>query len=152
MTIANKTPADLERWGKANKALGVQLIAARRKAAALRKEVDARAAPIFARYAFTAQDTGERLTKPADLYLVADLEDPQVLAYYAELDAANRAAGWDGVPGSCPALCAEHDAIRAEWAIFDAAKEFTGEDFNCARGELRTKALNLFLGVLFYGR
>lgn len=151
MTIANKTPADLKRWAQVNRQLGYQLLAARRAAAKARAEVDARAAPIFARYEFRADRTGERITKPSDLYLVADLDDAKVRAYYDELDAANRAAGWQGAPDTCPALCAEHDAIKAEWAIFDAAKEFTGEDFNSARPELRQKALELFTNVLLYG-
>lgn len=151
LPLENKTPADLKRWAQTNAKLGAAVIAARVKAERVRAEVDARAAPIFAKYQFTASKTGKPLATPEDLYLVEDLKDPQVLAYYAEVDAANRAAGWRGAKDTCPALVAEHEVIEAERALLKAGGEFCNVDFDCSYGRLRAQAITLWLQIACAG-
>lgn len=116
-----------------------------------RERVDAYIKPIFDSYKFTVSakfsrhETGEVITSPKDLYLVEDLEDPLVLAFYADCDDAHRANGFTGPKGHCPALKAESLLMATEQALIDLAKPMFGIEH--VYGEDRTKYLELLIGA-----
>lgn len=111
-------------------------LAARVFAEVTREEVDKIAAPIVERMEFYTSEKWaerfngqERITSPRELYLCAD--DDKLQAYYAECDKAERAAGIkppDMPSEYCPALVAEHEQVKAEWALIDAAAVFLEMD------------------------
>lgn len=109
----------------------------------LRAKVDVYQAPIFLTFGFTNDETGELLTNPEHLYLSE--QDDLFPSYYAAMDDANRAHGFDVPAGHCPALIARHDQIRAENAALDLMGEVMGVDLRTATMEMRANALNLFL-------
>lgn len=141
-----------------------RLLAAQVKAEAIRKTIDARHAPIFAKYEFyneleTRRNDSpkkpagyyaerRRLTNPDQLYLSTDEE--QTARYYAECDAANRAAGYDGPADTCPALVAEHEVIRTENALIEIAAPLLSFDENAKSriyGDLRKRLLETLIGL-----
>jgi hypothetical protein len=70
-----------------------------------------------------------RITDPKDMYLSTDEE--QVNAYYAAVDKALRENGikpQDMPAEHCPLLVAEHNQIKAEWALISAAAAMLGDD------------------------
>lgn len=54
------------------------------------------------------------------------MDDADFATYCALLDIAKEQAGFTGLPaGNCPLLMAEHDVIKARWAIARAAEYIT---------------------------
>jgi hypothetical protein len=75
------------------------------------------------------RDERRRITEPRYTYLSEDEEATK--AYFAECDKAERAAGLKPaeMPNEhCPALVAEHEQAKAEWALIDAAATFLQMD------------------------
>ena len=71
----------------------------------------------------------KRITDPDDLYQSTDEDGAS--RYYAAIDRALRQAGLkpDDMPADhCPALVAEHDQVKAEWALIEAAAAMLGDD------------------------
>lgn len=147
MSTANKTSssprlniANLMRIDRdpLTRTLRKALVDARKKAKTIREHVDSYAEPIFHTYNFTSAHTGEALKSSGDLYLVEDLEAPEVKAFYASLDS--------NLPeGHCPALTAHHEAIKAERALLQHFSKALGVEFAELYGEDREKAVQLFL-------
>lgn len=123
------------------------LMVAMARAGLERERVDAYVEPIFATYGFRDSRTGEPLKHSRDLYRVEDLEDERVKAFYAACDAAHRERGFTGPEGNCPALVAESDVIKAEWALLGAAARWLDFDADLLYGEKRKKMLDLLLGA-----
>lgn len=103
-----------------------------------------------------------RIYDPKHSYQSED--DAAINAYYAACDAAERAAGLkpDGMDlDHCPALVAEHEQLKAEWNVLDAAAvmldlEFDGQELNnrllCEKNgkglEQRRQFLDLVIGAV----
>jgi hypothetical protein len=65
-----------------------------------------------------------KITEPRDAW---QMDDAQAEAYYALLDTAHAAHGFNiAAPGYCPLLIAEHAEIKIGWDICDAAEYITG--------------------------
>jgi hypothetical protein len=145
------TVTKLKTWARANRELATTALKARALAELERARVDAYIAPIFARYGFTCDidGSGKPLTDPRKLYLSTDEE--RCTAYFAECDAAHRAHGYNGEPGTCPALVAEDLQVRAENLLLDSLAKFTSTDgFHTL--EQRAKALDIATGVCCAGQ
>jgi hypothetical protein len=147
MTTAKLTVSNLKKLDRDPKTaiLRAALIATRKVAAIRRAEVDAYIQPIFDTFEFYAERSGRRLTRPDDLYLVEDLNAPEVKAFDAACTAAHRAHGYDLPDGHCPALVAHHAAVQAEKALLQHFSAALGIDFASLYGEDREKAVTLFL-------
>lgn len=146
-TVRKIKPAQLKKWARANRSLAESVLRARAFVELERARVSAYINPIFARYGFRDEDTGELLTDERRSYLAG--EDSRFTAYYAECDAAHRAHGFTGEPGECPALCAEELVRLTEQALLDSMGQLSGIDghgFNLTL-ELRAKALDWALNV-----
>lgn len=115
LTIANLKK--VERDAK-TLALRANLLLAREVAAQTRVQVDAYIAPVFAKFEFYADRSGERLTSPDRLYLVADLNAPEVKAFDAACSAAHREHGYDLPDGYCPALVAEEEVRQSRKRVY----------------------------------
>lgn len=85
------------------------------------------------------------------------LTEEAAARYYDDCDKAQAEAGYKLDPGYCPALIAEHDKIKAEWALIEAAAEFfpgvTNDRLLCGvkgKGGLETREefLNLCIGLV----
>ncbi len=87
------------------------------------------------------------MTDPKDLYLVDDLEDPIVKAFYADCDEAHRSHGFTGEPGHCPALHAEHLLMVTETALIELTAPFFGLKDAHIYGDQRKKWLELIIGA-----
>ena len=121
------------------------LLAAKVVAEVERERVDARAAKILAEGDFR-DDEGNPI-KPKTTYLIPEVRWDE---YFAAIDAANRAAGYAGEPGTCPALVAEFKETEAEWALIRKLAPLIGLTFdqiNSARLEMRQKFLDLAIGL-----
>lgn len=135
--------------------LALEITALQAFAQVVRAEVNARTKPIFARYSFKVHPefhrcgAGEAITDQSKLYLAGNA--PEVAAYDAEVEAAHRAAGWKGAPGTCPALVAEAELIKAENAFIKAASNAAEFDFTRAYGKTRDEFLRLTLGACIAG-
>lgn len=110
-----------------------------------RERVAAYILPIFHGYRFIDKRTGEPITDPDRLYLVEDLDDPLVLAFYADCDQAHRAHGFTGPAGHCPALTAEHLHTVTEWELIKLAAPFFGINPDALAGEHRARFLDLVI-------
>lgn len=99
------------------KVLGYQAVAE-----LLRDEVDKRYAAVLASKEYR-NDEGERVFDPKYSWRICD---EQVLEYYAEIDKANRKAGFTGPDGHCPALIAECNLRDAQRELFDIAAPLFG--------------------------
>jgi len=147
------TPADLQRWAADHARLASAVLAARVFAEAERARVDAYSAPILARYGFKVSarfgrhEAGALITRTEDLYLVDDLKDAEIQAFYAELDAAHRARGFDGPAGHCPALTADTLHREAERALLDAGSALFGAPLGNLHGDKRAEAVKLLIGA-----
>lgn len=118
-----------------------------------RERVSAYTLPIFLSYQFTygtkypdLPHAGQPMTDPKDLYLVDDLHDPLVLAFYADCDTAHRAHGFTGKPGHCPALEAESLVRIAEGLLIDLSEPLFGITKEHIHGANRDKLLDLLIG------
>jgi len=88
---------------------------------------------------------------------VYQLADSTTNVYYARLNAIHLANGFaDAAKGHCPACCAEHLQVQAEWSLIEAAREFwpdtTNDRLLCGvKGlgglETRRKYLDLLIGL-----
>lgn len=147
----------LKKWARDHHDLGMTVLKATAFAQLERERVDAYVRPIFLRYEFRHEGTGEILTDPDRIYLAGD--SPEVEArckeYFAECDRAHREHGFDGPDGHCPALVAESLQRDAEQLLLDAMAQMSsdatgtpvdGIDF-CRSLELRAKALDWALTV-----
>jgi hypothetical protein len=96
-----------------------------------------------------------RITDPKNAWLMCD---DDAARYYPKLNAIHLANGYaDAAKGFCPALVAEHDTIRAEWALIEAAQKWYPEIDNdrllCGTGkgdglETRRKYIDLLIGMV----
>lgn len=119
-----------------------------------RIEVDAYIRPIFERYNFQIdpefRDRRGRadpvIRTPRDLYLVAN-DDPELKAFYMDCDDEHRRHGFDGPPGHCPALRAEHLHNIAERCLIDLTAPKFGIDPLLLWGDSRKKFLDLMIGA-----
>ena len=136
------TIAALKRWAPKLRPLVVEMLAKRAFAEVERKRVNAYIAPVFAQFRFV-DDEGAVITNPKRLYHCEDAA--MCAAYYAACDIAHREHGFTGEPGECPALVAEHNQLKAEWAVLESMERFTGlDDGALSRSlEIRAKALEL---------
>lgn len=95
-------------------------------------------------------DEGNRITDPSKSWHIHDEE--QAKAYYALCDQANIEAGYDLEPGFCPALIAEHEQIKAEWALLEAAEKFfpgvDNDKLLCAGLEKRKDYIDLLIKLV----
>ncbi len=100
--------------------------------------------------------TGEqfRITDPKISY---QMDDQSAATYFAKLNAIHLASGYkDAAKGFCPALVAEHDQTKAEWALIDAAHPFfgvTNDALLCGTKtedglKTRQKYLDLLIGLV----
>ena len=150
-TTKTLTLASLKRWAPKLRPLVVEMLAKRAFAEVERKRVDAYIAPVFARFRFV-DDEGAVITNPKRLYHCEDAA--MCAAYYAACDIAHREHGFKGEPGECPALVAEHNQLKAEWAVLESMERFVGlDDGALARTlEIRAKALELCAQIALAGR
>ena len=122
------------------------LLVAQAAAQVLREAVDALLVPELEKFGFVRDDNGAPITREEKLYLSE--QDELMLRWYARRDEIIRGAGW-AIPedsageGWCPALVAEHEAIKAESKLLDHACAWFGlpEIYNL---ELRKQALVIF--------
>lgn len=124
--------------------LKAAVLALRERAVRVRAEVDAYTAPVFARFEFRSKYDGAPITRPADLYLSGD--EAGCAEFFAACDLANREHGYELPAGHCPALVAENEVLKAERQLLEHYSKALGTDFAGTWGELREKALALFLG------
>ena len=151
-TAKQPTLAEFQQWARDCAPAARAVLMAQAFAEVTREKVDAYILPIFLGYRFTFgikhdhPRAGELLTTPADLYLVDDLADPLVQAFYAECDAAHRANGYTDLPeGHCPALRAENLLMETQAALIKLAEPLTGIDH--VYGDNRRKYLELLIGA-----
>lgn len=150
-----KTPtiAAFKAWAKDCQPAARAVLMARVFADMERERVDAYVRPIFAGYRFEydpeKSSRPNPMTDPKDLYLVADLEEPRVLAFYAECEEAHRAHGWQGKAGNCPALTADTLRRAAERALIDLAEPLFDVQSDRLFGDNRAKYLELLIGACF---
>lgn len=138
--MKNPTIQEFRAFVIQNRAAVANLKQLRKNAAAAKVFVDANTAPVFARYQFVGRD-GLPITSPAHVYLSTD--EDMLAAFFAEVCAANVAAGWKGDPTICPFLAAQHAVIAAENALLKAGcKLFGTEVFLSAYGERRKEVLS----------
>lgn len=123
---------------------------ARKAAAEIRAKVDAYEAPIFAEYEFYNDldvhhgSPRRRLTRIGEIYLSED--EVNCAKFYAACTAAHAANGFPGLGEKCPALCAENKVIELENALIAWGSKFFNFDFTHSYGDLRKRAIKLFLG------
>jgi hypothetical protein len=90
-----------------------------------------------------------RVTEPKDDWL---MDEADAKRYYAALDAAYAAAGYELDPGYCPALIAENAQCQVESAMIVAAgkwfPEFVDGDLPRVWGPNRTKLVELLIGMV----
>ncbi len=136
------TIAGLKKWASKVRPLIIEMLTKRAFAEVERKRVDAYIAPVFARFRFV-DDEGAVITDPDMLYRCDD--EAMCAAYYAACDVAHREHGFTGEPGECPALVAEHNQLKAEWAVLESMERFVGLDDGALSRtlEIRAKALEL---------
>jgi hypothetical protein len=96
-----------------------------------------------------------RITEPKQSWL---MDDDSAARYFAKLNAVHLAAGFAAAAeGHCPALTAEYEQTKAEWALIKAAEEFfpgmTNDKLLCGTAkmgglETRQKYLDLLCGLV----
>lgn len=147
MHTAKLTVDDLKKWAKKNKPIAEAVLVAKAFADVERERVDAYIRPVFERYDFRYDMTGQperRIENPKCIYLSED--DKLVEKYFAECDRVHRENGFDGPEGHCPALIAEDLLRKAENILLDElAKLMDVDGFHSL--ELRKRALDLALGA-----
>lgn len=150
-TTKTLTIAALKRWAPKLRPLVVEMLAKRAFAEVERKRVDTYIAPVFARFRFV-DDEGAVITDPERLYHCDD--EAMCAAYYAACDVAHREHGYRGEEGTCPALVAEHNQLKAEWAVLESMERFVGLDDGVLSRtlEIRAKALELCAQIALAGR
>lgn len=117
-----------------------------------RERVNAYIQPIFDSYKFVygpygLEREGQRMTDPKDMYMLADLDDALVKAYYADCDDAHRAHGFRGPQGHCPALHAENLVLAVERELMKLAEPLFGIKETSVYGKDRAKYLELLIGA-----
>jgi hypothetical protein len=101
---------------------------------------------------YADRNENEKITKSGDLYLSSD--ESACEEFYAAANHALRKAGIkpDDMPDEkCPALVAEHDRIKIEWKLIDAAgKPFGISNDNILNDGMATrqKFLDLVVGLV----
>lgn len=100
----------------------LKLLAKKTVASYLRKQVDERANAILAQKEYR-DDEGKRITENQWSWMIAD--DNESKKFIDLVDQANRAAGWDGPEGYCPALVAEDEERKAVVELVNAAEPLT---------------------------
>ncbi len=97
---------------------------------------------------------GHAHTDPKHTYRMTE---PELQRYYAACDQAAKDAGYIIPKGHCPALIADHERTKAEWALIEAAEEFmpgvTNNKLLCGTGkadglETRQKYIELLVGLV----
>lgn len=121
--IAKLTPVKLQRWARSNRALVQAMLDARKHAQAERARVDGYIEPLFTTFSFV-DERGAAITKSSSLYRCQD--EDAVAKFYAACDAAHREHGFTGEPGYCPALVADHAAVKAETAVVRSMEQLLG--------------------------
>ncbi len=109
-------------------------VLAQAKYEVIKEKVDAYKKPIFdsMKGSFPLSNIAKKLKATEipdeDKMYYADLDSPEVKAYWAALDVAHKANGFDMPEGHCPALTAEHKWLEAKWKLCDVASELTNGD------------------------
>lgn len=96
-----------------------------------------------------------RVTEPKQSYLM-DTDSSE--RYFDKLKAIHLANGFKAAAeGNCPALTAEHEQVKAEWALIEAAQQFfpdvTNNKLLCGTKDMdgltaRQKYLDLLCGLV----
>lgn len=118
------------------------LLAKREKAQAVRKHVDGYIEPVLLK-ANLKDDQGNTITDHRHVFLCED--DEKVNAFFAACDSAHAENGYDMPEGFCPALTAEHEAIKAENAVMDAASQAMDAPFHNLNLKSRRKFFDLVI-------
>ncbi len=143
--------ATFKAWAKDCAPAARAVCMARAFAEVERERVDAYIAPIFAAYRFEYRPGRSGLTgvipDPKYLYMVEDLDDPLVAAFYADCAAAHRAHGWTGPADHCPALHAETLRRETERLLIGLAEPLFGLSNDHLFGDNRVKYLELLIGA-----
>jgi hypothetical protein len=121
-----------------------QVVRLRKEATEIRKRVDAYEAPIFAKYHFK-DDEGNPVTDQKLLFTCIESDKEQCDRFYAECQEEHKKQGFNLPDGFCPALVAESNANKAEYALLKHATEVLGVPFDKAVLDLRKQALELLL-------
>ena len=106
-----------------------KVIATKAAYKAVKERVDAYVAPIFAsmKDSFPLGKYAKGpIESPKEIFL-ADLNSPEVKAYWDALQVAHKENGFNVPEGYCPALCAEHEHLEAKWDICDVAYSLCNE-------------------------
>jgi hypothetical protein len=147
------TLQEFKRWAKDNHDLAYAVCVAKANAEVTRARVNAYIKPIFESYTFVVDPKWserfgqERITDIKDLYL-ADLESPEIKAFYADCAAEHKAQGYmDLEAGHCPALIAEHLQIQAEHVLLESGCVLLGLEHPPFDLDLRRRMLDLLLGA-----
>lgn len=144
------TVTDFKKWALENQPLALVACAAKAHAQTEKDRVDAYILPIFEKYDFRCEESGEKITNPVQLYLVSDLQDDQCTQFYADCDKAHQEHGFEGEEGFCPALMAHHLQIDAERVLIHSLGEFfgVGERMTTKWEESLERALTVCLSEL----
>ena len=143
-TATTITPKQLEWWGKQNRSLAQEVLAATAHAKAERKRVNAYILPLFRTYGF-CDNQGKEITDPERLYLCED--EARVTEYFQACDTAHRAHGFTGPEGNCPALSAEWDLCQIENKLLKSGGALFHAEMTGLCGEQRQRALSLLLSA-----
>ena len=125
---------------KTLRTLAADVMDKRSKAAALRTQIDAIKRGILGAGNFVSEYDGTRITEPSRDWM---MEDDQAEGYYALLDDAKIAAGFDPEPireGFCPALVAESAVRDAEHDLIEAGRQIPGCEHVTSHQLLCTKS------------
>ena len=148
----NMTPAKLETLAKSKPFvdLAKAVLVAMARAQTVRAQVDAYIKPVFDRFTFTAADKFNQsgnitIDKPSKLYLSED--EAQCAAFYAACDVEHKKNGYDLPAGNCPALVADHDLVKAEYALLVFVGKAFELPFEDVYGNDRKALLKLLLGL-----
>lgn len=147
------TLKQFKHWSAAHSALAKSVVMAQAFAQCKRAQVDAYIAPVFELFDFYPSETNlahglkrERITNINRLYLT-DLDSDEYKKFLAECDKENRAHGFTGPIGHCPALIAEELQRIAERALLESMSPLFDVEFGDTYGENRVNALDLALGA-----
>lgn len=122
-----------------------------------REEVDKIQKKVLAEQCYYGRKPGGEQFRVTDPEISYQMDDQSAEQYFAKLKAIHLANGYaDAEKGFCPALVAEHDQTKAEWALIDAAYPFFGVTNNallCGTKEkdglkTRREYLDLLIGLV----
>lgn len=117
------------------------------KECSLKQAMDALYKPIFEKYDFVSQHTGEKLTYEAN-NLYESSQEELVNEYFEECELALKDAGYEVPAGCCPHLLARTATTKHERILVDVyCQHFCGVSSAHVVGELRDRILAQFLSI-----